>query len=59
MPHPLWEMAMSNPQSAAPVASPAEILRWRTVLVVNALVWTLMLASLWTAIGNQAAGWSL
>ena len=59
MPHPLWEMAMSNPQSAAPIASPAEILRWRTVLLVNSLVWTLMLASLWTAIGNHAAGWSL
>lgn len=47
---------MGNPQSTAP---PAEILRWRTVLLVNALVWTMMLAGLWTALGNHAAGWSL
>ena len=37
---------MNNPQSAAPVASSAEILRWRTVLLFNALVWTLLLATL-------------
>ena len=50
---------MDDPKSVVPVDALAVTRGWRTVLVVNALVWTVMLAGLWTAMDGNAAIWAL